>query len=114
MLTIDEFKNIDLRVGLVREAVRVEGSEKLLKLIVDLGEKDETGLSTARQVLAGIGKKYAPEDLAGKQIVVVANLAPRKLIGLESNGMLLAAHDEEGNPIFLTPESTAKMGSTIQ
>ena len=107
-MTIDEFKNVDLRVGVVREAVRVEGSEKLLKLMVDLGE------GASRQLLAGIGKAYTPEALIGKQIVVVANLEPRTLMGLESNGMLLAAHDEAGNPIVLTVDGNAKIGSKIQ
>lgn len=107
-MTIDEFRNVDLRVGTVREAERVEGSEKLLKLAVDLGE----GIS--RQLIAGIGKVYAPEALLGKQIVVVANLEPRKLMGLESNGMLLAAQDEEGNPIVLTVDGNAKAGSKVQ
>ena len=107
-MTIDEFKNVDLRVGVVREAVRVEGSEKLLKLMVDLGE------GASRQLLAGIGKAYTPEALIGKQIVVVANLEPRKLMGLESNGMLLAAQDEEGNPLVLTVDRNARVGSKIQ
>jgi methionine--tRNA ligase beta chain len=113
MISIDEFKSADLRVGVVREAVRVEGSEKLLRLSVDLGEKDEAGLPAVRQIIAGIGKVYTPETMFGKQIVVVANLEPRKLMGLESNGMLLAAHDEEGNPIVLVPQREAKTGSKI-
>lgn len=107
-MTIDEFKNVDLRVGVVREAARVEGSEKLLKLAVDLGE------GIPRQLIAGIGKAYAPETLIGKQIVVVANLEPKKLMGLESNGMLLAAHDEAGSPLIITVDGNAKVGSRIQ
>ncbi|MDP2598905.1 MAG: methionine--tRNA ligase subunit beta [Candidatus Liptonbacteria bacterium] len=109
-MTIDEFRAIDLRIGVVREASRVEGSDKLLRLNVDLGESD---LPDGRQIIAGVGKVYAPEDLVGKQIAVVANLEPRKLLGLESNGMLLAAHDEDGNPVILMPERGAKTGSKI-
>ncbi|HUZ92896.1 MAG TPA: methionine--tRNA ligase subunit beta [Candidatus Paceibacterota bacterium] len=105
-MTIDEFRNVDLRVGLVREAVRVEGSEKLLKLQVDLGEE-------TRQIVSGIAKAYAPEDIVGKRIVVIANLEPRKLMGLESNGMLLAAHDEAGNPMVLMAGDNAQPGSKI-
>ncbi len=114
MISIDEFRETELRVGMVREATRVEGSEKLLRLSVDLGEKNEAGLSAVRQILAGIGKAYAPEAMLGKQIVLVVNLEPRKLMGLESNGMLLAAHDAEGNPVILTPDGNAKIGSKVQ
>lgn len=109
-MTIDEFKNVDLRVGVVLEANRVEGSDKLLRLKVDLSEPD---LPAGRQIIAGVGKVYSPEDLVGKQIAVVANLEPRKLMGLESNGMLLAAHDDDGNPVILMPEHGAKTGSKI-
>ncbi len=107
MISINDFKNIELRVGKVGAAERVEGSEKLIKLSVDLGEEK-------RQIIAGIGKVYAPGDLVGKQIVIVANLEPRKLMGLESNGMILAAHDEEGNPVILTVAGNAKIGSEIK
>ncbi len=114
MISIDDFKKAELRVGAVREAVRVEGSEKLIKLSVELGEKDGAGSPVNRQIIAGIGKAYAPEALLGKQIVVVANLEPRKLLGLESNGMLLAAHDEAGEPLILTVEGRSTICSTIQ
>jgi methionyl-tRNA synthetase len=85
LVTIDELKKIDLRVGLIRSAERVKKSDKLLKLLVDLGEPEP------RQIVAGIGKAYAPEALVGKRIMVVANLKPVKLMGVESRGMLLAA-----------------------
>lgn len=106
-MTIEEFQNVDLRIGKVVAASRVDQSEKLLKLEVDMGD-------TRRQIIAGIGKAYAPEELMGKQIVIVANLEPRKLLGLESNGMLLAAHDENDNPVILTVEREAKTGSKIK
>lgn len=89
-MTIDEFSKVELKVGTIKEAERVEGSEKLLKLKVDLGEE------TPRQVLSGIGKNYAPEDILGRQAVFVTNLDPRMMMGMESQGMLLAASDEAG------------------
>lgn len=105
-MTLDEFKKVELRIANVLTAERVEGSEKLLKLQIDLGEEK-------RQLIAGIGKQYAPEDVLGRQIIVVANLEPRKLMGLESQGMLLAARDEKDNPVLLAVERVAKTGSSI-
>jgi len=84
LLAIEDFMKADLRVGRIVSAERVEKSEKLVKLQVDIGTE-------TRQVVAGIGKSYAPEDLVGKSIVLVANLKPAKLMGVESRGMLLAA-----------------------
>lgn len=104
-MTIDEFKNVDLRVGKVIAAERVAGSEKLLKLEVDLGEK--------RQILSGIAKQYAPESMIGKSVVIVANLDPRSMMGMESQGMLLAAHGENGEPVILSVESDVAPGSKI-
>lgn len=106
MISYDDFKKIDLRIGTILEAERVDGSEKLLKLQVDLGEEK-------RQVIAGIAKSYEPENLIGKQIVVLVNLEPRSLMGLESQGMLLAA-DKDGLPIILVPEKEVSAGSTIK
>ena len=107
MISIGDFKNVELKVGKVLEAARVEGSDKLLKLSVDIGE------GSARQIIAGIGKAYTPEALVGKQIVVVANLEPRTLMGLESQGMLLAASDAEG-PVLLVPERPVAPGEQIK
>ena len=84
LLTIDDFLKIDLRVALVTAAERVEGADKLLKLQLDLG-------GSTRQIVAGIAQHYQPEELPGRLVVVVANLAPAKIRGVESNGMLLAA-----------------------
>jgi methionyl-tRNA synthetase len=92
-ITIDEFAKIELRVAQVKVAERVKGADKLLRLEVDLGTE-------TRQILAGIAEAYAPETLIGRKIVIVANLAPRKLRGLESNGMLLAASLEGGKPVL--------------
>ncbi len=112
-MTIDDFRKIDLRVGKIASAGPVPGSEKLLRLEVDLGEKDETGLPTPRQIVAGVGKSYAPAELVGKEVAIVANLEPRKLMGLESNGMLLAAHDVNGNPVVLLAEKDVPPGAII-
>ncbi len=94
VITIDDFVKIDLRAGTVIEAERVKGADKLLRLIVDLGFEK-------RQILAGIAKVYEPEKLVGRKVVVVANLAPRKLRGLESNGMIVAASLGNDDPPIL-------------
>ena len=87
-ITIDEFQKIQLKTAKVLSAERVPKSEKLLKLQVSLGAEQ-------RQIVAGIGKRYEPESLIGKTIVIVANLKPAKLMGIESQGMVLAAGDSE-------------------
>jgi len=94
-IEFDDFMKVDLRVGLVKTAERVEKSKKLLKLSVDAGEAEP------RQILAGISEHYAPEDLVGKRVVIVANLKPRKLMGLESQGMVLAASDDDGLSVLV-------------
>lgn len=96
-ITIDDFAKVDLRVGQILAADRIEGADKLLKLSVDLGETEP------RQVLAGIALHYAPEALVGRKIVVVANLKPRKMRGLVSHGMILAASvGDDGVPVLAT------------
>lgn len=105
LIDIEEFKKIDLRVGLIKSAERIKGSEKLIKLIVDLGELGE------KQVIAGLGKWYTPDYFVGKYVVIVANLKPRKLMGLESQGMLLATNTDP--PIIVTVASEVKPGSKI-
>jgi methionyl-tRNA synthetase len=92
-ISIDDFAKIELRAGQVKVAEKVKGADKLLRLEVDLGTE-------VRQVVAGIAEAYAPETLIGRQVVIVANLAPRKLRGLESNGMILAASPDGGKPIL--------------
>jgi methionyl-tRNA synthetase len=106
VITIDEFAKVDLKVGQVLKADRVKGSHKLIKLQVDTGEM--------RQIVAGIGKTYAPEDLSGKKIVVVTNLQPAQLMGVESQGMLLAATDSNGTLSLLIPEKDIQKGATIK
>jgi methionyl-tRNA synthetase len=92
-ITIDDFVKVDLRVAQILVAERVPKADKLLRLEVDLGYEK-------RQILAGIAQYYEPEQLIGRKIVIVANLAPRKMRGLESNGMLLAASLEGGAPVL--------------
>src|SRR6516162_7627973 len=93
-ITIDDFAKVDLRVGQIRVAEKVKGADKLLRLEVDLG-------SETRQIVAGIAKAYEPEKLVGRKVVIVANLAPRKLRGLESQGMIVAAsYGDDGVPVL--------------
>ncbi len=112
MINFDDFQKLDLRVAKIIEAEKVEGSEKLVKLKLDLGEHDKTDLPAGRQVIAGIGKVYEPSGLVGKEIIIVANLEPRNLMGLESQGMLLAADDN--GPVLLTPDREVAPGSGVK
>jgi methionyl-tRNA synthetase len=105
-LTIQDFMKLDLRVARVLEAEPVEGSDKLMKLQLVVG-------SERRQVVAGIRKAYSPEDLIGRQVVMVFNLKPAKLRGVESQGMLLAADDANGEAILLQPDREAPEGSRV-
>ena len=96
-INIDDFVKVELRAATVLEAERVPKADKLLCLQIDVGEEQP------RQILAGIAEYYAPEDVIGRKIIIVANLAPRKMRGFESNGMLLAASvGEEGRPVLAT------------
>jgi methionyl-tRNA synthetase len=92
-ISIDDFAKVELRVGMVKVAERVPKADKLLRLEIDIGTE-------VRQVLAGIAEAYAPEALVGRKVVIVANLAPRKMRGLESNGMIVAASLEGGKPVL--------------
>lgn len=105
-ITIEDFMKIQLRVARVLEAEAVEGSSKLVKLQVIVGDE-------RRQILAGIQKSYAPQDLVGRQIIVVANLKPAKLMGHESQGMVLAADGPDGTAILLTPEQESPEGTSV-
>jgi len=105
MISFKEFKKLDLRVGKIIEAERVEGADKLLKLKVDLGKEE-------RQLVAGIAKFYQPENLIGRELIVVANLEPKTLMGIESQGMLLAA-SVEGRPVILEPDEEVPPGTKI-
>ncbi|OGW56630.1 MAG: methionine--tRNA ligase subunit beta [Nitrospirae bacterium RBG_16_43_8] len=106
MITIEDFAKAELKVGLVLKAGRIEGSNKLVVMKVDTGEE--------RQIVAGIGRAYAPEELIGKTIVVVTNLEPANFMGVESHGMLLAASDDEGNLSVITPQKEIKAGARVK
>jgi methionyl-tRNA synthetase len=93
-ISIDDFVKVDMRVGIVKSAQPVKGADKLLHLSVDIGEE------TPRSIVAGIAKAYAPDQLVGRKVVIVANLEPRKLRGLESQGMIVAASLEGGSPVL--------------
>jgi len=105
-ITIEDFSKVDLRVGKVIEAEKVEKSRKLLKLKIDLGK---LGI---KQIVAGIAQYYNPQDLIGKKIIVIANLKPVKLMGVESQGMLLAAQSE-GKLRLLTVDGDIDAGAKI-
>ena len=107
LFLLSDFSKIELKVGTILEAEDIEGSEKLIKLKVDLGEEEP------RQILAGVKEWYSPKDFIGKQVVVVANLEPRILKGIESKGMLLAAGHDAGKCVLLTPDSEIDNGSKI-
>ena len=106
LIAIGDFAKVELKIGKVLSAERVKKSEKLIKLQVNTGEE--------RQIVAGIGKAYTPEDLIGKKIVVVTNLQPAKLMGIESQGMVLAATGSDGVPVILMPEKDVEEGSRIK
>jgi methionyl-tRNA synthetase len=105
---IEDFAKVELRAGIVKSAERIQGADKLLKLLVDIGDE-------VRQVLAGIALSYAPEDLVGRKVVIVTNLAPRKMRGLESNGMLLAASvGPDGKPVLCTFAEDVPAGAKVK
>jgi methionyl-tRNA synthetase len=106
-ITIDDFAKIELRVGMVKVAERVPKADKLLRLEVDIGTE-------VRQVLAGIAEAYAPETLIGRKVVIVANLAPRKLRGMESNGMIVAASLDDGKPVLASFLEDVPVGARLK
>ncbi len=105
-IQFDDFAKIDLKVGTIVTAEKVEKADKLLKLSVDLGFETRT-------IVSGIALHFAPGDIVGKQVVVVANLAPRKMRGIESNGMILMAEDKEGKLHFVKPEAVINPGAGV-
>jgi methionyl-tRNA synthetase len=106
-ITIDDFAKVELRVAQVKVAERVKGADKLLRLEVDLGTE-------VRQLVAGIAEAYTPESLIGRKVVIVANLAPRKLRGLESNGMIVAASIEGGKPVLASFLEDVPVGARLK
>jgi methionyl-tRNA synthetase len=106
-ISIDDFAKVEMRVGQVKFAERVKGADKLLRLEVDIGTE-------VRQVVAGIAEAYAPEPLVGRKVVLVTNLAPRKLRGLESNGMIVAASAEGGKPVLASFLEDVPVGTRLK
>lgn len=102
----DDFAKLDLRIGTILKAEKVKKADKLLQLEIDLGFEKRT-------IVSGIAQHFIPEEIIGKQVVVVVNLAPRKMRGIESNGMILMAEDKEGKLIFLTPEEKITPGASV-
>jgi len=127
-ITFEEFKKVEIKIGKIISAEKVEGSDKLLKLEVDFGpstnstsspqassgqEVLETGRIVKRQIIAGIAQFYAPEALIGKECPFAYNLAPRVLKGLESQGMILCPSDN-GSPVLLHPDKEIPPGSEVK
>ena len=107
-IAIEDFSKVEMRVGQVKTAERIVGADKLLKLTVDIG-------SEVRQICAGIAQFYEPESLVGRKVVVVVNLAPRKLRGVESNGMIVAASvGPEGRPVLAAFTEEVEVGARLK
>lgn len=107
MITIDDFAKVEMRVGLIVEASVVEGSEKLIREVVDFGEEK-------RIVFSGIRKWYSPEDLVGKRVLYVTNLEPRPMMGEESQGMILAVDGPDGKPVLVVPAEEVPVGVKVR
>jgi methionyl-tRNA synthetase len=115
LITFDQFLNVELKVGQILEAEKIEKSNKLIKLQVNVGDEKEEDSEEpkTRQIVAGIGKHYEAENLVGRKIIVVTNLKPAKLMGVESNGMLLAASDNAGNLELVSVGNIIPAGSKV-
>jgi len=105
MVNINQFKQLDLRVAKILKAERIENTDKLILLSIEVGEEK-------RQIVAGIAESYTPEDLIGKEIIIVANLEPKVIKGYVSQGMLLAAKSDNG-PVLLIPDGEVAPGTPI-
>ncbi|MCL5970530.1 MAG: methionine--tRNA ligase subunit beta [Patescibacteria group bacterium] len=106
MITFDDFTKLEIRIGKVLSAEKVEGADKLLKLQVDFGEYQ-------RQIVSGIAEYYSPEQIAGKEFPFIVNLEPRVIRGVESQGMIMAA-DLEGQPVLISPDKEIPAGSKVK
>jgi methionine--tRNA ligase beta chain len=105
-ISFEEFKKLDLRVGKVISAEKIVGSTNLLKLAIDMGKEK-------RQILAGISKYYDPKELIGMSLVIVTNLEPKKMMGLDSQGMILCAESTGDEPVCLAPLKEVPPGSRV-
>jgi len=113
-ITFEEFKKMDIRFGTVKKVEEVPETDKLLCFQIDFGEVDEEGNKKLRQIISGLHEYYPDyESLVGKQLLYIVNLEPRKIKGLESNGMLMAVDGSDGRPVFVVPEVTVEPGSRI-
>lgn len=106
MATLDEFKKLELKVATIKEVTEHPNADRLYVLVIEVGDK-------TKQIVAGIRSSYTKEGLVGKQVVVVDNLEPAVLRGVESQGMLLAAHDEQGICV-ISPDRQVKTGATVK
>lgn len=107
MISFDDFKKLDIKVGEVMEAERVPDTDKLIRLMVDVGEEEN------RQIVSGIAEYTEPDALVGRKFPFIVNLEPRTIRGLESNGMILAISSDDGEFSFLEPSSDVRAGSSI-
>jgi len=106
MINYEDFNKLDVRIGTILEAEKVEGADKLLKLLVDIGGEKRT-------LVAGIAETYTPEEIIGKQIPILTNLEPKKFRGIESQGMILAV-DIEGKATLIHPDKKVPNGSRVR
>lgn len=106
-ITYEDFSKLDIRVGTILVAEEIEGSDKLIRLEVDFGEIGK------KQILSGIKKSYQPESLVGRQFMFVINLAPRKMMGLESEGMIVAGHGEDDSAVLYNFDLKVEPGSSV-
>jgi methionyl-tRNA synthetase len=107
-IPIDDFAKVDMRVGMVLSAERVKNSDKLMLLKVDIGEPEP------RTIVAGIAEAYTPADLVNRKVVIVVNLQPRKLKGIESNGMIVAASVGDGKPVLAGFHEDVPVGARLR
>jgi len=107
IVSFEDFSKMDLRIGKITKAESVPQSRNLIKLIINIGDNE------LRQAVAGIAQHYSPKELEGKQVAVIANLQPKRMFGIESNVMILAAEDEK-TVSMLTPDRPVKVGSKIR
>lgn len=104
-ISFEDFKKIDLRIVRIETAEKIEGSQKLFKLEVDMGEEKRT-------VVSGVAEYYSAEDLIGKEVIIVSNLEPKTIFGIESHGMILFAKKED-KPVIIKPEEEVVPGTII-
>lgn len=105
-ITFDDFAKLDIRIGKILEAEPMPKSKKLLKFLIDDGLEKRT-------ILSGIAEHFSPEEMIGRQVTFIANLAPRKMMGVESNGMILMAEDKDGSLSLLQPHKEVWSGATV-